>query len=639
MLNSLRYYVNTTQSPPQVSYTRPTGPPPPMQWVASGDPWGSPGAQPYPAGLPATNPVQPRLTAAQRLYASSASKVVSNPTSSNQPLNSNMPPVAAAPPFPSLPTPPPSNSPPPSIIHAPTIPPPLPYDPYPSPSSPDTMSTTSGFYHTSIASRQPQAHPRGARGPSTSTRPSTASGPAHTPSYGNHSSYQAPPPSQKNRRSLTFSAGMPSNKSTVIQEPTGPKVTPTFSLMARPPPNHANTMSAISTQTAVVSPTPGVYPTPPQSFLIPNQVASPPAASPTTLPVQQVYLPITPQQTYVPVQAVAPAPPPKSNNNNNNKKLKELGLAAGKTIFKVAGNVAAASMGLPPNVGGSIAGSLVDSNVVGALVNCFSSNDSQNAGSADVSQLQAVLQGQPGADYQSVINTLLQQQQRQQKAAQPPAVDYQAVIQQLQSIQQLAAAQQQASAQQQQQVAAQQSQILMSAAAAAQNQQALQLATANPQAAQAYQQQLQLQQQQLQAQQQEQQKIAMATYQQQLQQQQQQQANINAFNAAQAQQVQQLQLQLAQQQQQQTLMTLQQPAQAPANPTNHWMQGLAEAISGPPAGQEPSPLGGLLSSVGQALAGMGNNDSSSGDNSGTGDTFLSFNAESLYSPSGDDTSW
>ena len=84
----------------------------------------------------------------------------------------------------------------------------------------------------------------------------------------------------------------------------------------------------------------------------------------------------------------------------------------------------------PQTPGGSAVGkSILNSNVVNALLNIFSGSNS----GVNQSTLHAVLQGQPGADYQSIINALtLKQQQanmlRFQGSQQTPPIDYQFLI-------------------------------------------------------------------------------------------------------------------------------------------------------------------------------------------------------------------
>ena len=133
--------------------------------------------------------------------------------------------------------------------------------------------------------------------------------------------------------------------------------------------------------------------------------------------------------------------------------LKQVGILVRKTASKAAletvGSAALMSVGIPPGLAIAVGKSILNSNEVGALVNAFSR---ENTG-VNLSTLLAVIQGQPGADYQAIIDALklLQQQQANslqlQEQTQAPPVDYQAVITKL--TRRLLAAAQQAVAQQQ----------------------------------------------------------------------------------------------------------------------------------------------------------------------------------------------
>lgn len=92
--------------------------------------------------------------------------------------------------------------------------------------------------------------------------------------------------------------------------------------------------------------------------------------------------------------------------------------------------------------------SILNSDAIGALVNNLAGTNS----GVNPSNLQAAAQGQPGADYQGIINALMQQQQQasapQTQQSQPgPPVNYQALINELQKLQANASSQQQAPAQ------------------------------------------------------------------------------------------------------------------------------------------------------------------------------------------------
>jgi hypothetical protein len=105
--------------------------------------------------------------------------------------------------------------------------------------------------------------------------------------------------------------------------------------------------------------------------------------------------------------------------------------------------------GQPQTRGGSAVGkSILSGNVVDALLKILSGSNS----GVNQSTLHAVLQGQPGADYQSIINALtLKQQQanmlRFQGSQQTPPIDYQALINELRRVQMDASPQQAATQQ------------------------------------------------------------------------------------------------------------------------------------------------------------------------------------------------
>lgn len=132
------------------------------------------------------------------------------------------------------------------------------------------------------------------------------------------------------------------------------------------------------------------------------------------------------------------------------KIFKQVGISVGKTAGKaalqIAGNAALLSVGIPPGLAVDVGTSILNSNAVGALVvNAFLGAST----GVNLSTLLAVLQGQPGADYQGIINALKLQQQQLRRQPQAPPVDYQALLTELTRIL-LVAAQQQAVAQQQQ---------------------------------------------------------------------------------------------------------------------------------------------------------------------------------------------
>lgn len=121
-----------------------------------------------------------------------------------------------------------------------------------------------------------------------------------------------------------------------------------------------------------------------------------------------------------------------------------MGKVMGTLALKVADGVVLPSTRLPPGLAGA-AGTVggLNGDVVGALASAFSGMSTEGAG-IDTSQLEAVLQGQPTADYQEIINILVQQQPVAQMGQ---LVDYQTLISELQRVQATATAQQQTIAQ------------------------------------------------------------------------------------------------------------------------------------------------------------------------------------------------
>jgi len=90
--------------------------------------------------------------------------------------------------------------------------------------------------------------------------------------------------------------------------------------------------------------------------------------------------------------------------------------------------------------GSAVGKSILNSNIIKALLKIFSGSNS----GVNQSTLHAVLQGQPGADYQSIINvlTLKQQQANMLRFQQTPPFDYQALINELWRVQMVTSPQQ-----------------------------------------------------------------------------------------------------------------------------------------------------------------------------------------------------
>ncbi|KIJ94811.1 hypothetical protein K443DRAFT_683493 [Laccaria amethystina LaAM-08-1] len=274
-------------------------------------------------------------------------------------------------------------------------------------------------------------------------------------------SYQVPPPPPL-PTDLHRSATYPANISARSSSSAGPPSTPHLSTTAQAPSQSANASGSIPHfQTMLSPPSLSQLPSPPYSeetFNSSMGYPPPPLSFHGVQPMvgrggSTTSPPISPADA---AQSAALA----AQAAQRAKILKQVGLSVGKTAgkaaLKIAGSAALLSVGIPPGLAIGFGKSILNSNAVGALVNAVTG---ANTG-VDQSTLQAVIQGQPGADYQGIINALKLQQQQQQQAnllqsqglglqPQAPPVDYQALIAELTRIQLLAAAQQQAVAQQQ----------------------------------------------------------------------------------------------------------------------------------------------------------------------------------------------
>ncbi|KAJ7590564.1 hypothetical protein C8J56DRAFT_537130 [Mycena floridula] len=170
------------------------------------------------------------------------------------------------------------------------------------------------------------------------------------------------------------------------------------------------------------------YPSPPASYSSPNSGTG-------------TYFSNHPSPSFAsPGFQQSPVPSPPANTGpSTNDVLKQMGKTMGKyALKKVAG---AAVQGLTMNI--------VSSDIFDNISAMFTGLNINNLG-IDTLQLQAVLQGLPGADYQGVINALLAQQKQHQQQAQQNQnqmplgqnqPNYQALIAELQKLQQAAAAQ------------------------------------------------------------------------------------------------------------------------------------------------------------------------------------------------------
>lgn len=243
-------------------------------------------------------------------------------------------------------------------------------------------------------------------------------------------------------RSMTYSAGVQMQLQRANQPPTL-----NISMTARPP--------AYSQHIQINNPTGS--PTPPQQ-LSPNIPATAYAAAQNAAflnnalqsPVQN------PQDLQVALQAAQTAAALKTASQMRTKDatyaLKQMGKAIGKSTTKAAKKITQGAIMVTTGINTAAVGkAIMNSDAVTSLITAFPSLQSQ-AGINAV-QLQAVLQGQPGADYQAMINALtLQQRRQQQNPSQGHKIDYQALINEIRRLQlianQNAVAQQQALIQQ-----------------------------------------------------------------------------------------------------------------------------------------------------------------------------------------------
>lgn len=309
--------------------------------------------------------------------------------------------------------------------------------------------------------------------------------PFHPPLHRTQS-YQIPPPPPLSgdlhhpHRASTFAASSSARPSSS----SGPRILTTT---ARPPPNATNISDSTPNLQTVASPPPPTMPSPMPGVVNPGMsgLPSPPYAGSLSPPIGSPPpppffpgMPATNAQPAIQPQSKPPTSPPISpaqaaQNEERNKILKQIGLAVGKTAgkaaLKVTGHALMSAAGIQP---GSMEGklftgmgnSILNSDAIGALVNNLAGTNS----GVNASNLQAAAQGQPGADYQGIINALMQQQQQQQAStlqiqqSQPgPAANYQALINELQKLQANASSQQQAPVQPQN--TAQQQQALFQA--------------------------------------------------------------------------------------------------------------------------------------------------------------------------------
>ena len=234
---------------------------------------------------------------------------------------------------------------------------------------------------------------------------------------------------------------------------------PSVTLVARPPSqvyfDHPPTRSP-----PLIAPRPQLPPGSHNIELPPtlSDTHSPPF-SPFSPQMNQVTSPVISPQSFAAYQLQSP---PKTNAQMTTelatrkakegaqqtvKALKKMGKAsknAGKAALKMGGAM------LTSPAAGAVANSVMNPNAATTLINAFTTMQRDEEG-FNFTDLQAVMQGQPDADYQSILSALSAQQQLMQmqsttSTAQAPPVDYQSVIAEVRRIQQISA-QQQAQAQ------------------------------------------------------------------------------------------------------------------------------------------------------------------------------------------------
>ncbi|KAF5377236.1 hypothetical protein D9615_006418 [Tricholomella constricta] len=400
-----RYYVCTNYKPIQVTTTHPLGPPPedvprPSSLTSETSAMGAAIVPKFPVAENSDYTLTPRpqstvqpkaseLSFAQQLYASAAKSnqtytppLISVP---NPPLS---PQFAKQPAMPLLPNPFPLNS----NVHG---------------------STNYGAHHFHIPAI-PLRRPQSQHG---------AHGVGHRAPYRTQSSQPVAMPHQRHsshHRAATYTTGMMSK----------PKATPNFNTTLRPPPN-----ASISASTKIdTTPTlqTGVAPPPHSNAALAVSAASFPSppnfTSPASahsfqqpLPPMPVSPPHLTQQHVLQIQpAVTPQQPLKPLKPN--RLAAQTGQALSNFAIDMAGEALSATLGVPQgNIGGvsgAVGGALVngvlggDGNLTSAIADGLSSLTSQNTG-LDSSQLQAAMQGLPGADHSSFINNLVLQQATQ----------------------------------------------------------------------------------------------------------------------------------------------------------------------------------------------------------------------------------
>ncbi|KAF9032648.1 hypothetical protein BDZ89DRAFT_1063263 [Hymenopellis radicata] len=238
-------------------------------------------------------------------------------------------------------------------------------------------------------------------------------------------SHETPMPRHSNSGNFSIASSPPATRyqtqaNPPLQQPTSPQIYSTGPFS--PPPSHP--------------PYPVHSPPMPPPQRPPSMQQSPPP--PPRPPVMQQSPPPPPsiqQQSMSQTQRPLPTPYQNPSAQSNDRGLMtDVGKAVGSVALKSVGGALL----------GAITGGILSSDVVDGLSSIFSGmsigGDTASIPGFDFSQLQAVAQGQPGADYQSVIDSILQTQQQQpqqqqQQQSSGSGIDYKAIISELMKIQ------------------------------------------------------------------------------------------------------------------------------------------------------------------------------------------------------------
>jgi len=272
------------------------------------------------------------------------------------------------------------------------------------------------------------------------------------------------------QRTQSYTGGISSSTGNLAPDGSGnPRPTPHILTTARPPTTETpvSVMGASQPVTSAPVPLPGFTSPPssagyntgspsssttvspmPSALVFPqtSMPSSPPPPPPKTSPsyIPNMHSPIMPQTTTITTQ------------NNMGRLAMGAGKLAGKIAahasLQIAGNLISNATGMSSNFITGVGGLLLDNRFTGMLKAAFSKNSAVTQ-----ADLQAVMQGLPNANYQAVINALMQKQQQQQQQIisqtqfyngvqyQRPnqaTVDYNSLIQEIQRLQKVAQAQQ-----------------------------------------------------------------------------------------------------------------------------------------------------------------------------------------------------